>query len=766
MRGNSRRARAIPKEIYASQVEALYGDAQSLYIGLAAAVLVAIIAAVRSGEPLLAACTIAIVATGAARSYNMRSFREANSTHIPAEAIRGWEWRYVTGATLHVAILGAFCFVSFWKTTDAFIQLLSFSTLLAVMIGVSGRNFSSSLLVDSNIVCAAVPMVAAMAVVGGAYWFVVVLVLVPFFLSLRTMATRLRGIFFDAVVRAHDLSLLAGRFDTALNNMPQGLAMFDERQGLVVVNRRFAELFRLPEDRDFRGDRVQDILLASEKGGLFAPTQTGDLTPAFESRLLGQTRGALLLETEQRRSIECSFQPMDGGGSVLLAQDVTERKTAEARISHLARYDTLTGIPNRNFLSELLEVSLKEDQGTSLGRAILFIDLDRFKQVNDTLGHSVGDKLLCEVSNRLRGLLKASDLTGRFGGDEFVLVRVLQHGQAEAEAFSRRVIETLSRPYEIDQQRVVIGASIGLALTPFDGMNVDELLRNADMALYRAKADGRGTFRFFEAEMDVQARALRSMEMDMRKAVAEEGFELFYQPVFDLRARRFSCCEALIRWRHPERGMISPLEFVPLAESTGLIVEIGAWVLREACLECATWPEHLSVAVNISPEQFRRGGLVKAVCDALAAAKLAPHRLQLEITESLLLQNMDSTAVTLSQLRNMGVCISLDDFGTGYSSLSYLHSLPFQKIKIDQSFVRGLGESERSLVLLRGVARLSADLGMVVVAEGVETERQLALVASEGLVDEVQGYLFSRPLVRADIRRLLGCSEDQLSRVA
>ena len=760
------RAKTIPEDIYASQVNALFGDARSLFIGLAGAFAVAAIAAFRSGEPLLFACAAAVALTGAARSLDMRTYVRLRHSLVTMADIRRWEVRYVVGASLHVTILGAFCLIAFWKTSDPFTQLLSFSTILAVLIGVAGRNFSSDLLVNSQIICAAVQMVGAMALMGGIYWTIVVFVLLPFFLSLKAMAKRLKGIFLDAVIRAHDLSLLAARFDTALNNMPHGLAMFDAQQRLAVVNRRLIELFRLDQRVDRRGNTINDLLIECAKLGVVNPSQALDLAQAFEGRLSRRSNDDLLVETEDQRALAFTFQPMANGGSVILAEDITERKIAEARISQLARFDSLTGIPNRTFLREQMEAALAGPDETGQSRAVFFIDLDDFKQVNDTLGHSRGDKLLCGVSDRLRAILEPGDIFGRFGGDEFVLLHPLAHGKLDAEQLAAYVIDTLSRPYEIEGHQVVIGTSIGIALAPEDGKDIDLLLKNADMALYRAKSDGRGAWRFFEPDMDVQARARRDIELDLRQALANDVFELYYQPLYNLRSNRYSCCEALIRWNHPQRGMISPAEFVPIAEETGLIVEIGKWVLRQACLEAAKWPSDIHVAVNISAVQFRRGGVVSAVRQALAASGLAPQRLEVEITESLLLQNLQSTRITLHQLRDIGVRISLDDFGTGYSSLSYLHSLPLHKVKIDRSFVQSLGASDRSLVLLRGVARLSAELGMSVVVEGIETEEQFALVAAEGNVDEVQGYLFSRPVPSRDVRQLLRAAPAETIRVA
>jgi diguanylate cyclase (GGDEF)-like protein len=399
--------------------------------------------------------------------------------------------------------------------------------------------------------------------------------------------------------------------------------------------------------------------------------------------------------------------------------------------------------------------------------AILFVDLDQFKQVNDTLGHPRGDMLLRAVADRLRRLVRSSDIVARFGGDEFVIVQTPISDSEEAAALARRIVASLSETYEVDGHQVVIGASVGIALSPRDATGPDHLLKIADMALYWAKADQRGTWRFFEAEMDIRAHARRSLELDLRHALTNNSFQVYYQPLFDLKTQKISTCEALLRWPHPLRGMISPAEFIPVAEEMGLIVDLGKWVLREACRTCSQWPPHVRVAVNLSVMQFRRGNVTQTIKQALAETGLDPNRLEIEITESVLFQDTRATRMILHQIRDLGVRISLDDFGTGYSSLSYLQSLPLNKVKIDRSFLEGLESGDRALVLLRGIARLSANLGLSVTVEGIETAEQLALIAAEESVTEAQGWLFAPALPEKEVRLLLDSTIPQmLERVA
>ncbi|HLH95800.1 MAG TPA: EAL domain-containing protein [Xanthobacteraceae bacterium] len=454
-----------------------------------------------------------------------------------------------------------------------------------------------------------------------------------------------------------------------------------------------------------------------------------------------------------------------GAQSVLVAiVDVTERKQAEARIAYMAQHDALTGLPNRVLFHERLEAALAELPRRGGALAVHCLDLDHFKSVNDTLGHPIGDDLLRAVAERLKACLGEGELVARLGGDEFAVIQMNLNKPSEAGDLAARLITALSTSYDIQHHEVVVSASIGIALAPGDGNATDVLMRNADMALYRAKAEGRGTAHFFEPEMDRSIQARRILELDLRKAFANGEFDLYYQPLVNLHADRVSGFEALLRWNHPERGMVLPDEFIWLAEEIGLIGPLGEWVLRRACSDAARWPGDLKVAVNLSPAQFRTRSVVQAVLSALAYSGLPPHRLELEITESVLLGETEANLAILHQLREVGARISMDDFGTGYSSLSYLRSFPFDKIKIDRSFVRDLAERPDCMAIIRAVAGLGASLGISTTAEGVETEAQLQRLRAEGCT-EAQGFLFSPPRPAADIP-LLVAAEPRCVKVA
>lgn len=452
-------------------------------------------------------------------------------------------------------------------------------------------------------------------------------------------------------------------------------------------------------------------------------------------------------------------------GYLVAIADITERLKAEARIAYMAHHDGLTDLPNREFYQERLRQSLEEAQGSNKRVAVLCVDLDLFKNVNDSFGHPMGDRLLRLVAGRLQSQVRGNHIAARLGGDEFALILVSDPTPKEISDFSTRLISVLSESYDIDGIEVVIGASVGIALSPSDGTTSEELMRSADMALYRAKSDGGGVHRFFEREMDLMAQKRRDMEVDLRRAFANGEFQLHYQPLVDIGANRISGFEALLRWQHPEKGMISPAEFIPIAEDIGLIVSIGEWVLREACTEAAKWPGDVKVAVNLSAVQFRSRNLVQAVISALAHSGLSSLRLELEITESVFLAETEANLAILHQLRGLGVRISMDDFGTGYSSLSYLRSFPFDKIKIDRSFVKDIAERPDCVAIVRAISGLGRSLNIRTTAEGVETVDQLDWLRNEGC-DEVQGFLFSAARPASEIAALFSRFDGRASQAA
>ena len=535
-----------------------------------------------------------------------------------------------------------------------------------------------------------------------------------------------------------------------LNSIRHGLLLIDAR-GRVILGSGQSLTFQTQLGTSIaEASSVRQVLRAVRvSAGLAWPEVLTQLQHAIK-----QHRSSTIEIILQERLLEVGLCPVAEHGWAITVEDVTARRAAELQADEMARHDLLTGLPNRLLLRERLMEAVGRLQRTGEACAVLLIDLDRFKPVNDTLGHPMGDALLKKVADRLRSTVRPTDTVARIGGDEFVILQTGVREASDTQALARRIVDLIGRTYMVDGHLLTIGASVGVALAPNDGTEADKLLKNADLALYRAKLDGRATYRFFEPEMDARMQTRRQLELDMRQALARREFQLHYQPQMQLDGNRLVGCEALIRWQHPTRGMVSPLDFIPLAEEIGLIVPIGEWVMRQACRDAVTWPAPISVAVNVSPAQFKSERLVEMVMSALSSSGLPATRLEVEITEGVLLQQNDKTLQTLHRLRELGVRVSMDDFGTGYSSLSYLRSFPFDKIKIDRSFVSDLSGKRDGEAIIRAIAGLGKSLGMTTVAEGVETADQMARIRAEGCTD-VQGYLISKPVPAAEVLAFL-----------
>ncbi len=549
-----------------------------------------------------------------------------------------------------------------------------------------------------------------------------------------------------------ELQTQAVRFSAALGRMSEVLCLFDADDRLILGNARLAAMLELPAGSITRGMTIADMgaLLAGE--GSAEPTDAQKI-----HRLIMHLRDSGRPQSQAQdmaddRRIAVNFAPMDDGGWLVTLEDISQQRQSESRIAHLAQHDALTGLANRLlFHSRLGEAMARCRRGERC--AVLYLDLDHFKAVNDTLGHPIGDALLRDVTLRLQRQVRTTDTVARLGGDEFAIVQSIEQ-PTDCTALAKRLLDAVSAPYEVGGHRIIIGLSIGIALGPDDGNDADEIMKNADLALYRSKADGRGRYHFFKPEMQARMQARRTLDLDMRKALVEGEFQVYYQPQIDVPTRTVCGFEALVRWQHPQRGMISPGEFIPLAEENGLVIPLGKFVLRQACADAATWPGNLTVAVNLSPVQFGSPSLVEDVAAALADAGLNAARLELEITETAMLADTDAVLMTLHLLRNLGAGIALDDFGTGYSSLSYLQRFPFNKVKIDRSFVGRLGEDADNDAIVAAVVNLCGQLAMVTTGEGVETEAQFEHLASLRCM-EAQGYLFSRPVPAGEVKAML-----------
>jgi diguanylate cyclase (GGDEF)-like protein len=582
-----------------------------------------------------------------------------------------------------------------------------------------------------------------------------------FFACIALLFTRLSMQFRDltdfqatAAKKTHDLERAHATIDAALNNMSQGLIMFDSSERMVVCNQRYLELYGLSAETVRPGCPLHDLLQHRVETGTFSFDEVDRYIAELRAALSNGSAPKITTNLHDGRVVAVINTPTPDGGWVATHEDITEVKLAEERITHVANHDALTGLANRSLFSEMLEQALRRvRRGERL--ALLYLDLDHLKRVNDTLGHPIGDQLLKQAAARLRGCVRDIDLVARLSGDEFAVIQSSIEDPSDAAALATRIREAIIAPYDLDGHQVIVDISVGISIAPNDATELNELLKTADIALYEAKNTGRGIYCFYESDMNARMQARGQLERDLRNALANGEFELFYQPIVRLKDNSISGFEALLRWRHPERGMISPAEFVPVAEEMGLIIPLGEWVLRTACAEAATWPGDIKVAVNLSSIQLTNPKLVETIIGAIASARIpaAKLELELEITESAFLQNTASNLSVLRQLHELGVQFAMDDFGTGYSSLGYLLNFPFHKIKIDRSFITGLSSNGEAGAIVRAIANLARDLKMAVIAEGVESEWQLQQVKLLGCT-EMQGYLFSPPRPRAEIHRL------------
>ena len=547
--------------------------------------------------------------------------------------------------------------------------------------------------------------------------------------------------------QATELARTNVRFNAALSNMAQGLCMFDEQKRLVVWNDRYAELYQVPPELLKIGTPYETIVTDRVARGVLKGDGSADAVQAKVAELLQlPTDSSRIDELADGRFVLLSRQPMEGGGWLSIIEDITERRRAEAEIVHLARHDVLTGLANRAEFNEKLEEASKRLKRNGHPVTVMMLDLDKFKAVNDTLGHPAGDQLLVEVGQRLQSTIRETDVLARLGGDEFAIIQEGGPDQHEgAIALALRIVNAICRPFDLNGHQASVGTSIGIALAPEHGVEPEQLLKSADLALYNAKANGRNDFRIYHPTMLEVAHTQRSAEGELRDAIARKEFELHYQPVMDVKTRRICSAEALIRWRHPTKGLIAPDQFIPLAESTGLIVPLGEWILQRACADAASWPAHVKVAVNISAVQFKKGNLFEVILCTLVESSLAPERLELEITETSLLENQEAHLTTIRQLKNLGISMALDDFGTGYSSVTYLTNFPFDKIKIDRTFTQGVLTRRDYAAVVSSVLALAQGLGTVTTVEGIETKEQFEYMREAG-VDLAQGYLFGRPV--------------------
>jgi len=739
----------LPLDIYIRFVQTLFRDSGTLLIGILAQALLAVLVLVKTANPIYLFVALSILGVGMMRLVIMRKWHGAPPPADRAEA-RKMENVYILWGTLHASTLGLFCFAGIYWAHDQFAEIASVCVTLASVTSIAGRNYGSPRLVMFQIVAATWPISLGFLLRGDVYHVILGLLSGPFFYAIRKYAEIVRDVLFSALNAEKTAKRLAQRFDRALNTMGSGLIMLSSEGRVVVANAEAAALMRVSHPDRLLGRTLPGLLMRGVAGGVLS-LKDSRYAEAQLARALGEGRDRkVLLRLADGRYFEFSAREGRDELGVITFDEVTARVEAEERIRAMARYDSLTGLPNRAWFHELVsdEVSMG-DPARHVG--LVVFDLDDFKSINDTLGHPIGDGLICAVGERL------SRLTGdvrvsRFGGDEFM---VFFNDVKDRDSFARAVDDVfrgIHGEVEVAGHTLRIQASAGAVLARAGTASVDDMIVRADLALYKAKENGKNGWQLFEDEMDRAFRDRQVMKAELRQAIETESLRIVYQPIVSMQTMRIAACEALCRWNHPELGPISPAVFIPLAEEMGVISSISAFMLKAATAECSLWPEPVCVSVNLSAKDFRNDDIIGKVREALAASGLAPARLEIEVTETALLEDRTQMRRHIEQLKVLGVRIALDDFGTGYSSLSYLHTLPLDKIKIDRSFVVDINRDARSLALLKGVVDLSRSLGLAVTIEGVETFDQLKALDVEIKPDLVQGFLFGSALTASGIR--------------
>lgn len=742
----------VPGNIYMELVRQLY--ARRLAVVATSVVGVGVLgglAALRARDPWMFGLTAFICLAIASLAPLIIAYRR-----LPRPpgviAMLVWERRFAHASYALAAGVGLLCVRALWTSDDALVHLLTLALMLSTVSLVLRNYIRPRILLWQMVVLIGPP---AVLLIARGDPFYAALAFGSVTLAYNVMEVGL-GFYDDALrllVNKAELSAQNARFDAALNNMAHGLCMFDSDERLVVCNQRYLDIFGFSRDIVRPGITLRALLSYSAAIGNHPGRDSEEAYDTFTTLLADGTSGVSHYDIGHGRTVSLTYESIPSGGWVAIFEDITERLAADARIAHMARHDPLTALPNRMLFNETLEAALAGEEADEQV-AVLCLDLDRFKPVNDTLGHGTGDGVLKQVAERLLSCVDDNTTVARVGGDEFAIVQRCHAQPGGAGALAQRMIDRLNEPFLIDKHQIVIGASVGIAIAPDDASGAEALLKDADLALYRAKADGSGCHRFFTPVLDERMQARCAFELDLRDALGNGEFELAFQPLVTLGTGAIAGFETLLRWRHPVRGVVMPDDFIPMAEEIGIITQIGEWTLRQACAEAAHWPDSVRIAVNLSPVQFQGGNLIGSVVGALAASGLPASRLELEITEGVLLKDTEETLATLRGLRSLGVRIAMDDFGTGYSTLDYLHSFAFDRIKIDQSFVRDLCSSAASLAIVQAVTGLGRSLGMATTAEGVETDEQFERLRAEGC-NEVQGTLLGLPTTAAKARKLL-----------
>ena len=744
--------KTLPPVDYVSMIRSLYADRRVMILGAMASALAAATAGIEARNGALMLIAVAFVIVGVARNIDMLAFTRVELADDDIVTAARWEYRATVGAVAIAATYGVWGFYSFVFVNTPFSEMSSLAVSVSVLVGVAGRNFAIDRLVSIQVALIGAPLALGMLLDGTFHTAMLSLVLLAFFVSIRKVSANIRAILIKAVHGRIEASRLADELDTALATMHHGLCMLDEHGLVSVANSRAEIAFSGFVPGQWKGKAFSTMIMVAADRGAIPQRAAEQLLDIVNARRHGKV--VLKLAGNEYSEVTVSSRQ---GRVVLLFEDITERVRSEERINFMAHYDALTGLPNRGYFGEQVESDLRRRReiGSSAPVTLMIVDIDDFKHVNDTAGHLVGDRLLVDTADRLSRTLGDRGLVARLGGDEFIVYRNGGLEPTGADNDIEAVMAAFKSPFSILGESVSADVSMGVVVSKNASDDLDALMTKADLALYKAKGNGKGQAQVFHDDMDTAYRYRQRLKTELKLCVAMGGLSLAYQPLIDLKTRKVVACEALARWTHPQLGSVPPSLFIPIAEETGLISEITRWVLRTATAECRNWPDDISVSVNVSARDFRNADVEAMVRDALDESGLEPARLEIEVTETALIEEKEAATTILSSLGKKGIGIALDDFGTGYSSLSYLQALPFTKLKIDRSFVMDIGSNPRSLRLLSNVAQLGKDINLTVTVEGVETEEQLELISRTTKVDQIQGYLFGVPLASRDIAELI-----------
>jgi len=743
---------------YTLLVSSLFSSPASIIPGGIAGILTPFLCWLSTGMDIFMSLTVLVTLIVILRIMTVIAYRRHSHAQDSYAETRRWDRDYFLGATVFSAVLGYSCYVALVQTDDPAAHITTVASTIALASGYVARNAGRPKFVAVQLLTFCIPMAIGLIAAHNPYYryigyfaFLYVAANIAITNSLHRNLLALSDANKQSKALASALHSQNLTLDAALNTMIDGLAMFDRSLKLAVSNAPHSTLYGLPETLALPGTPLTAIARFLVERQVISQEQLRDIRAALTEVQTTQVATSRELVTRGGLVLVVTLAPAAEGGILMLTEDATERKATEARIEQMARFDELTGLANRfEYTAQITEAFAKLER-TGDGFALLYLDLDGFKQVNDSLGHDIGDHVLMETASRLRSAIRSNDQLARFGGDEFLLI-LPSSDHLVVTAIAQRMIDAMSRAFDVDGKTVYVTASIGIAMAPLDGANPADLLRHADTALYKAKSAGRNTLMFFNPAMAEEMMERHEIEVDLRKACNDGTLELYYQPIIDLKTQKVVSREALMRWRHPTRGMVPPGVFIPIAEQSGLIAGMGDWAIRQACRDAASWEPGISVSVNVSPLQFREPRrIVETVKSALLASHLESRRLMLEVTESLLIEDEKLALSVLDELRALGVTFALDDFGTGYSSLAYLSTYPFAQVKIDQSFTREVHTNEASKAVIEAVCQLARRLQMNVVVEGIETEQQRIAVQLLG-AHRAQGFLFGRPEALASIK--------------